>query len=226
MRDLVLPDEPDRIVVSKDRLARCTWCGTLESNGWVFSEKGKIYCTTECMLADNVGRTRISAIATLACSIVILLPYLIFFALGSPGIGMEPTWEFIIFGIMFFILGIGGVLTMNEGKKYQDRKGKYNGTPPLECEYCNHPNPPSATRCLNCDAALSRAPFVSESIPPWIYKQKRVKGVKCPHCHAIYSYLPSMISDDRQVVCQNCNRQFSLPFLDDDSSVAMKRAQY
>lgn len=205
-----MSNQPDRIVVSTDRIARCKWCGTPESNKWVFSEKGDIYCTTECMLAGNVGKTKLYAYATLFCSFLIIIPYFLVFISGSFGVYWFG-FELLIYGICFFIIGIARLATMNEGKKYQDRKGKYSGTPPFECEYCNHPNPPNAARCLNCDATLSRAPFASESIPPWIHKQKKAKGVKCPHCNAVYSYLPSMILDDGQVVCQNCNQQFSVP---------------
>ncbi|TFG95510.1 hypothetical protein E4H12_13100, partial [Candidatus Thorarchaeota archaeon] len=189
-----MSEESDRIVVSKDKLAHCTWCRSPQSNEWVFSDKGEIFCTEECKLAANVRKTWLSSIAMLSCSIIILIPYTIMFASGFFRVALQG-FELLFYGIAFLVLSIAGFAYSYEGKKYQDRKGKYPGTPPIECEYCKHSNPPSATRCLNCDAALTRAPFVSEATPPWIHKQKRVSGVKCPHCNAVYSYLPSMISD-------------------------------
>jgi DNA-directed RNA polymerase subunit RPC12/RpoP len=204
-----LSDESDRVVVRKDKLARCKWCGSPESNNWVTSQQGDIYCTAECMEAATMERKKAIATAYIICSLaVIVLPFLFVGSIGLPVLG--PFVELMFYAFCMVICGIALYFTANEGKKYQDRKGKYSGTPPIECEYCKHPNPPSATRCLNCDASLAEAPFVSEAIPPWISKQKKVKGVKCPMCGAIYSYSPEQISDDGIVLCQNCNRQFTI----------------
>ncbi len=202
--------DSDRVVVRKDKLARCMWCGSLESNNWITSEQGDIYCSPECMAAASVGRKKAGALLYIVCALAMMLfPLLLIISNGGFGIG--PLLQLAIIGFFMVICGLIGYLEAIQGKKYQDRKGKYSGIPPLECEYCRYQNPPSATRCLNCDAPLSDAGFAEDALPPWISKQRAVKGVKCPVCGAIYSYSPEQISDDGTVHCQNCNRQFSVP---------------
>ncbi|MHA1634821.1 MAG: hypothetical protein ACTSW8_05785 [Candidatus Thorarchaeota archaeon] len=220
-----MSDEPDRIVVRKEKLVRCLWCGSPQSNDWVVSEKGEIFCTRECKLAANVRKTWQTSIAMLSCSVMIIIP--ITFILVFINIRIAPmAFPILLYAFLMLFASIAGFVYSYEGRKYQDRKGKYPGTPPIECEYCRHSNPPSVTRCLNCDATLTRAPFVSEEIPPWIHKQKRVSGVKCPHCNAVYAYLPSMISDEGNVACQNCNQQFSVSRKSMDTSPERKRVHY
>lgn len=217
--------ETDRIVVSKDKLARCQWCGSPQSNEWVYSEKGGIFCSFECETAAGAKNAWLSSIAMLLCSLLIIIPYTVIWALGYFRLGWGG-FELFFWAIALFIVSLGGFAYSFEGKKYQDRKGKYGGTAPIECEYCRHSNPPSATRCLNCDATLTRAPFTSDTIPPWISKQKKITGVKCPICNAVYSYLPAMISDEGEVNCQNCNRQFTAPIPSEDLSPVLQRSHY
>ncbi len=222
-----MSDESDRIIVRKDKLARCGWCGSPESNKWIPSEDGRLFCTEECMTAATMGRKKQSSVFYICCGSCLLFGPL-FFLLASGGAFIGPgIMEFLFYGISLLAIGIGIYFSANEGKKYQDRKDKYRGIPPLVCDYCMHPNTPSATRCMNCDAPLSRAPFADDAFPPWIHKHAKISGVKCPNCGAIYSYLPSMISDDNDVNCQNCNRQFHLPVKNQSSdSPALHRFQY
>ena len=218
-----MSEESDRIVVSTDKLARCQWCGSPQSNEWVYSEKGGIFCSYECEIAAGARKAWITSLILLIGSILIVIPYVVTLSLGNI---MMPLGGFELFfwGIMMLFASIAGFVFSFEGSKYRDRKGKYFGTSPIECEYCRHSNPPSATRCLNCDATLTNAPFTSEEIPPWIQKHKRVTGVKCPHCNAVYSYLPPMISVEGSAACQNCNRQIYVATT--ESSHEQIRSQY
>jgi len=40
------------VVVDSSKIARCSWCGTTESENWIGSDFG-IYCSTGCSLAAN-----------------------------------------------------------------------------------------------------------------------------------------------------------------------------
>jgi len=225
LRDMVLSEESERILVRKDTIARCSWCGSPESNKWVSGQNDEIYCTPECWQAASMGKRKIAAGARICLALaMILFPTI---AILTSNLSLAAAgMQFGLTGFLILLLGLAMYLGANEGKKYQDRKGKYSGISPIECEYCMHSNPPRATRCLNCDAPLTGAPFLSEAIPPWISKQSKVKGVRCPFCNAIYSYLPSVISDDGQVNCQNCTRQFLVPIGSKDTSTDLHRAYY
>jgi len=207
-----LSDESERIIVRKDKLARCNWCGSPESNKWIPSEEGRLFCTEECMTAATMDRKKQSAAFNLFCGVILIFgPIIFLMGFGFSLAAISGMFELFFYGICLICVGVGIYLSANEGEKYIDRKDRYTGVPPLVCEYCNHPNPPRVTRCLNCDATLSQAPFADDALPPWIHKHAKISGVKCPYCSAIYSYLPAMISDDYDVHCQNCTRQFHLP---------------
>ncbi|MGY5858625.1 MAG: hypothetical protein RTU63_04595 [Candidatus Thorarchaeota archaeon] len=211
-----MPGVRDRIIVSKDKLAHCMWCGSPQSNEWVLTATGEIFCTNECALAANAGKLWDQSIAVVKCSMVLLITCAVAVVFGFVWIGLLIPLLILLLCSSFI-----GFTQSYAGKEYQDRKGKYAGFPPLECEYCSHPNPPSVPRCLNCDATLANASFRPTSVPPWIIEErKRNLGVICPLCNAVYSYLPAMISDEGQVNCQNCNRQFSVPIASEDSTSA------
>ena len=217
--------EPDRIVVRKDTIARCTWCGSPESNKWISTPDEGIYCTTECLEAATMGKRKIAAEVSICCGVAPILIFAIAIVTSNYTLAAGASALFTV-GFATLICGLVLYFGANEGKKYQNRKGKYSGISPIECEYCMHSNPPSATRCLNCDATLSRAPFLSDAVPPWIHKYKKTKGMRCPHCNAIYSYTGSQISDDGYAACQNCNQQFFVITKPTDPSSDLMRAHY
>ncbi|TFG32934.1 hypothetical protein EU528_01900 [Candidatus Thorarchaeota archaeon] len=220
-----MSDEQDRIVVRKDTIARCAWCGSPESNKWISTPDDDIYCTIECMEAATMGKRKLAAGAYICCAVAMMLLPVIGLATSNYFL-VAAGMQFLMAAFAMFICGFVMYFSANEGKKYQERKGKYRGISPIECEYCMHSNPPSATRCLNCDATLTRAPFVSEAIPPWFHKYKKIKGIRCPHCNAVYSYIGSQISDEGYAACQNCNKQIFVATRSTGPSSDLMRAHY
>jgi hypothetical protein len=199
-------DNSDRIIVAKDNLARCQWCGTPESPHWINSEKGNIYCTHECLLAAESSSNRGRGFVIFSCGLILCLPFILFLLLPPYFPGSSP--ELLIYGLIFVIGGAATLVQGREGSKYKDRKDKYRGVSPVICQYCSHQNSPNLVRCQNCSAPLTGAPFSRETIPPWIKKRGPSGVFKCPHCSAIYSYRLAPISQEGLVSCQNCTKPF------------------
>ncbi|RDE14582.1 MAG: hypothetical protein C4K48_05920 [Candidatus Thorarchaeota archaeon] len=213
----------DRILVKKDNLARCAWCGTPESDEWITTERNEIFCSSECQAAMySVGAVG-STGAGFACSCLggIMLLALVFSASLNPGMSSmrNVAADLLVIGILFLLTGGLIMFGGNEGKNYQDRKDKYRNVSLLVCEYCTQTNPPSVTRCTYCGASLTRAMFSYETTPPWIQK-RRVNRFRCPRCKAVYSYDPSSLQRDGTVKCQNCDMPFvpSRPLTPTDES--------
>ncbi|TET11147.1 MAG: hypothetical protein E3J86_03670 [Candidatus Thorarchaeota archaeon] len=199
-------DSSDRIVVAKDNLARCQWCGTPESPHWINSEKGKIYCTHECKLAAESSSNRGKGFVSICCGLILCFPFLLF--LLYPPYFIGAGLELVIYGPILVMIGAFAIAQGREGSKYKDRKDKYRGVSPVICQYCSHQNSPNFVRCQNCSAPLTGASFSRETIPPWL-KKRSPRGVsKCPHCSALYSYRQSLVTEDGMVTCQNCMKPF------------------
>lgn len=211
------PDS-DRLLLKKDNLARCAWCGTPESPQWVNSPKGEMFCSSECESAKYSSRSFDGGFLTaiLGC-IIILIPIISILRFPVPpgpnsssAFGSVVVW--IISGFLFLMTGIGGIIRGYEGQKYRDRKDKYRDVTLLQCEYCTQTNPPNVLRCQYCGASLTKAPFRYETTPPWVRKQTPLGRFRCPYCKATYSYDASKLVKDDTVKCQNCNRPFTTPF--------------
>jgi predicted Zn finger-like uncharacterized protein len=211
--------DSDRLFVKKDNLARCAWCGTPESPKWVVNQKGEMFCSSECQSAKDSSRAIDIGFLTAFCGgIIILIP--IIAILLSPVPYSQPITSnqfgsiagWIISGFLFLIVGVAGMIAGYEGKKYRDRKGKYNDVTLLQCEYCNQTNPPNMVRCQYCGASLTKAPFRYETTPPWIRKEMYLGRFRCPHCSSTYSYDASKLENDGSVRCQNCGKPFAPPF--------------
>lgn len=205
------PDS-DRILVKKDNLARCAWCGTPESDEWITTQRNEIFCSSECQSAkyayipDNRDRLITYLFASLGVGTLlapILYNYLNPSFYGDPKI----IADMFAFGIMCLIVSAAPMLCIGEGAAYQDRKDKYRDISLLVCEYCTQTNPPNVTRCRYCGASLTKAPFSYVTTPPWIQK-KRLNRLRCPRCASVYSYNSSSLRSDGTVKCQNCNEPF------------------
>jgi hypothetical protein len=209
----------DRLLVKKDNLARCAWCGTPESPKWVTNEKGEMFCSSECQSAKHSTRAMDVGILVACCGgIIVLIPIITFLVFPDPFGRPISSGEFssiggwIITGIFLFISGVGGMVAGYEGKKYRDRKDKYRDVTLLQCEYCAQTNPPNVVRCKYCGASLTKAPFKFETTPPWIRQQMHLGRFKCPFCGSIYSYNFSSLVNNSTVKCQNCGKPFVPPF--------------
>jgi uncharacterized Zn-finger protein len=200
-------EEQDRILVRSDGLARCSWCSTPESSEWVTSAAGKIYCSNECLRADEAIREQRYGYALLGIGLVASVPLIAAMVIYPPYGLLSPL---LLYGLLFLVLGLGRLGNAREGRKYLDRQGKYEDVAPLECPYCNQLNPPNAVRCLQCDAPLAQAPFATRTTPPWIQHAARHNRVRCPHCSAVYSY-PAGVDSTGHLVCQNCGKRFVPP---------------
>lgn len=194
----------DRVMVSQDNLARCKWCGTPESPLWTVSKSENLYCTPECMHADEASIKRLSGIGFMLFGLILTIPYILstFLYPASAGEG-----SFLgVSGMASFAIGIAQYAESRKGQKYKDRKDRYRGVFPIICSYCSHQNSPHFTACQNCGAPLTKAPFAEESIPPWLRTTSGV--VRCPYCAAFQSYRQVQGMQERLVFCQNCSRLF------------------
>jgi hypothetical protein len=194
----------DRIIASQDNLARCKWCGTPESPIWTVSKSENLYCTPECMLADEALTNRLSGIGFMLFGLILTIPFILF-ALPYPARLGEGS-PVIVCGMVSFAIGIVGYAEGRKGQKYKDRKDRYRGVSPIICSYCSHQNSPHFTACQNCGAPLTNAPFTEESMPPWLRTTSGV--VRCPYCAAFQSYRQVQGTEERLVFCQNCSRLF------------------
>ncbi|MFW9961153.1 MAG: MJ0042-type zinc finger domain-containing protein [Candidatus Thorarchaeota archaeon] len=208
----------DRLLVNKQNLARCAWCGTPESPKWMTSEKGEIFCSSECELAKHSSRSFNGGflLAVSSC-IIILIPIIAMLRFPVPSGQIIPSSQFgsvagwILSGFLLLITGIGAMIRGYEGQKYRDRKDKYRNVTLLECEYCAQTNPPNVVRCQYCGASLTKAPFKYETTPPWIRQEMYLGRFRCPHCSSTYSYNVSKIEKDGSIKCQNCGKPFTPP---------------
>ena len=85
------------IAVDPSKLARCRWCGTLESEKWVHGEIGT-YCSDTCKKAAGIK----SPLAAICFCAVGLLGTVGIFALGGPADGMAALLIMIIAGCLVF----------------------------------------------------------------------------------------------------------------------------
>jgi hypothetical protein len=207
--------DSDRLFVKKDNLARCAWCGTPESPNWIVNQRGEMFCSSECQSARDSSR-EINRGFLSACfgGIIVLVPIIAMLRSSIPFGPPIPTGQFesvaiwMMFGFLFLIAGVGGMIAGYEGKKYRDRKDKYNDVTLLQCEYCSQTNSPNRVRCQYCGASLTKAPFRYETTPPWIRKEMHLGRFRCPYCSSIYSYSVSNFENDGSVRCQNCGKPF------------------
>jgi len=200
----------DRIIVAKDRLARCQWCGSPESPIWTISRDEQLFCSRECELAASSTTKRLGGIGTTCCGSLFLIP-MIFFMFFQPGNILGPIMLFVTLGVPLLLMGLYSYFEGTEGQKYRDREGRYLGVSPIVCTYCTHQNPPSVMACQNCGSTLAEAPFTQDSTPPW-FLQGKARGIyRCPRCGAVYSYRQAPISTDGEVTCQNCLKSFYRP---------------
>ncbi len=202
----------DKILVSKDSLPRCGWCGTYYSPEWK-QMLGEKYCSNECFAASTVettdeiclilARSRVVRYLTGGFSILSLI--LLF-------ISRHPFWAFaLFFGSMFFCCGVCSSTEEEAARKNVDRKDMYRDSQPmeLECSFCSHINPPEVLDCGHCGASLKDSRSVSVTIPEWFQSGSDTpRGVcKCPHCSA--SYLYKLPEGEGVVNCHNCGKSFS-----------------
>jgi predicted Zn finger-like uncharacterized protein len=216
--DFMSEPSSDRLLVKKDNLARCAWCGTPESPKWVTTQKGEMFCSSECQLAKHSSRAIDGGFITACCGgIIMLIPIIAILRfpvpygqpISSNQFGTAAIW--IVSGLLFFITGVGGMIAGAEGKKYRNRKDKYRDVTLLQCEYCTQTNPPNVVRCQYCGASLTKAPFRYETTPPWIRNEMHLGRFRCPHCSSTYSYNVSKIENDGSIKCQNCGKPFAPP---------------
>ena len=198
-------DNSDRIIVRKDDLARCRWCGTPESPFWTITRDEQIFCSHECELAASSTSKRLGGIGMLCCGSLFLIP-LVYFMIFFPIDSLDPMIFIVCFVLPILSCGIFQYLEGTEGLKYKDREGRYRGVSPIVCTYCSHQNPPNVMACQNCGAQLTKAPFAEDSIPPWLRTTSGV--VKCSYCAAFQSYRQVQGLPECLVFCQNCNRLF------------------
>ncbi|MFW9808610.1 MAG: hypothetical protein ACFFE6_04425 [Candidatus Thorarchaeota archaeon] len=200
-------DTSDRVIVSQDNLARCKWCGTPESPYWTISKSEKLYCTPECMLADESSSKRITGIGGICFGTLLIIPFI-------ASIFLQPEYaggsiSLLINGMVLLAIGVAQYAEANEGQKYKDRKDSYRGVSPIICSYCSHQNSPHFTTCQNCGAPLSYGSYSKETMPPWLRKTIPSGVFKCPYCAAIYSYRQASRTHEGLVTCQNCARPFA-----------------
>ncbi len=212
--DLMSKPESDRLLVKKENLARCAWCGTPESPKWVTTEKGEMFCSSECMAARYSLRSIDVGFLSACCGGLLMLGTIISLILFPQASGQfVGALEWNIMSFLLFISGIGMMIAGAEGKKYHNRKDKYRDVTLLQCEYCTQVNPPNIVRCQYCGASLTKAPFRYETTPPWIRKEMYLGRFKCPRCSSTYSYNVSKIENNGSIKCQNCGKPFTPPFL-------------
>ena len=102
-------DSPQLFVaVDASKVARCNWCGTLQSDNWKEIRTG-IYCSNGCADASNNQRLLASiCIAIVAAPIVLLLPVPtgLFTAMQRPmiftfvGVLVFPFFVILIYGLV------------------------------------------------------------------------------------------------------------------------------
>ncbi|MFW9862988.1 MAG: hypothetical protein ACFFEX_03070 [Candidatus Thorarchaeota archaeon] len=197
-------EHSDRVIVSQDNLARCKWCGTPESPIWTISQSENLYCTPECMLADEASIKRLGGIIFMVLGVLSTIPYIATPFLFPGSVGADNL--LIVTGMAFLVIGIAQYAESRKGQKYMDRKDRYRGVSPIICSYCSHQNSPHFTACQNCGAPLTEASFAEESLPPWLHTTSGV--VRCPYCAAFQSYRQVQGTQERLVFCQNCSRLF------------------
>ncbi|MFX1483870.1 MAG: hypothetical protein ACFFCP_11865 [Promethearchaeota archaeon] len=195
----------DRVIVSQDDLARCKWCGTPESPQWTISKNEQLYCTPECMYADEASFRRLIGIGGILCGLILIIPFILLSVFVSPAFAGGGA-SFMLSGIFLLAISIGEYALSRKGQKYKDRKDRYRGVSPIICSYCSHQNSPHFTACQNCGAPLTEASFAEESIPPWLHTTRGV--VRCPYCAAFHRYRQVQGVEERLVFCQNCSRLF------------------
>ncbi|MFW9975011.1 MAG: hypothetical protein ACFFDQ_07100 [Candidatus Thorarchaeota archaeon] len=79
------------IVVDPSKLVRCEWCGSLESKGWIYNERGT-FCSNICVSASK-SKSVIPVVIYCAVMIALLLFY------SSVG-EQSLTWFFLIFTLI------------------------------------------------------------------------------------------------------------------------------
>lgn len=189
--------------IDPNRTAICWWCGTTESDDWIVTGT-HVYCSNECLWASNYKQNATCGSVLLVVALLMIL--------------VNPAASALGFGVSILMF-----CCAFEGKQYIDRRDRY-GAPPRDkfrslsvsrtyaseqsqimtvCSYCGQLNDADAAECENCGASLVRADLTAIS-------SSDSNRARCPWCSAVYLYRPANFRKDDTVVCQNCNKPFTI----------------
>ncbi|MFW9817232.1 MAG: hypothetical protein ACFFEW_14985, partial [Candidatus Thorarchaeota archaeon] len=210
--------EKDKVVVEKDSITRCGWCGTFYSPQWLQPGFGPKYCSIECMNAARSSKSEteiflakgfiiLSFASMLFCATLLLI---------APAHFSPLYFEILAYGLISSVCclcgGVGTRISNKMSQQYLYRKDMYRDSHHvlIECEFCSHLNPPDVLDCQHCDASLRDATLVQGEIPEWFRQDETLSRnrKKCTHCGAIYRY--DRPREDGTVVCQNCGKPFRI----------------
>lgn len=206
--------EKDKVIVEKDSIPHCGWCGTWYSPDWIqLVPDGPRFCTNECMAASRVGMFQNDLIQSrgfLYCTFILAI---ICGTLLVAYPAAAPIWFGMLFvSICCFCTGAGISKTNKAAREYLYRKDMYRESHQvlLECVFCSHLNPPNILDCQHCDGSLRDSRTTQGEIPEWLMTEAILSQnrEKCPHCDAVYGYDNTL--EDGTVICQNCRQPFSV----------------
>ncbi|MHA3963232.1 MAG: hypothetical protein AM325_006795 [Candidatus Thorarchaeota archaeon SMTZ1-45] len=193
-----------KIFVESEYLTRCEWCGTPYSPGWVGTESGRIYCSTECQSAEHTEYRKAGGVFVMVLGLVMILSS-IFAGISSYGAVNVVSLELLAYGAMILLLGFCILAQAIEGQGYKDRKDKYRDAQLLVCEYCNHICAPGVVDCDNCGATLVDAQFAKDPWPEWFVPPKpKKKFGPCRNCGTSFKY--PVTSADGKDRCPRCGK--------------------
>ncbi len=202
----------DRVLVPKDSLTRCGWCGSYYSPDWIqIIPSGPKYCSHECLAASRIRVLENDLIQSKASLWFFASLFVIFtLLLVSFPQALEVWLTGILASLLCFCMGFGLAKSNREARKYLYRKDMYCESYPIliECGFCSHLNPPDALDCQHCDASLRDSQSVEGQIPDWFGSEELKTQKKCPHCDAVYVY--DFTEDKKTLLCQNCGKQFPI----------------
>lgn len=155
------------IAVDKEKVLRCTWCGSTESDKWIRGKNRGVYCSPTCERADSLD----GGLCCLIMSSVIWMFVMIVSYLSYPELLQSSNilYTLILFGPFFsifglapFIYGLRKIWIINEAKAAVPRNSRNlddlfderylhcekcgapleikDGAIPVRCQFCGYVN--------------------------------------------------------------------------------------
>ena len=145
-------ENSEKIIVRKDTIVRCGWCGTPESTEWLAAESGEKYCSPGCLAAATESRTYKSGIVSISCSLIIIIPLIVLSFVYPNGTFSSVSMSVVIYAFILLLMGLGALMVSRDSRKYCFRKGMYGNisTSAFECQYCDYLNPPNVSQSAKC----------------------------------------------------------------------------
>lgn len=164
-----MSDKHDYITVEKARMARCLWCGTLESHDWIEARNpAGHYCSRDCERAGSVEFRQEWLRILTPCGILLVIVSIV----TIPLIDFEFVSTTIIAGICIIYLSVNCRHEVEKGQEIRSHipKGSRKDDTPRGLVLLERAK--ISALCPNCGAALNLAEIGPDRI------------FKCKYCGA------------------------------------------